>query len=98
MTLRTRLAKLEAKNAPALEGPRVIIFTMVWRGEDGALMTAAHFAKVKTVHGWEVVHPMEGEADDAFRTRTDAMWAKSGAKTDHQHVNIKRYAPLHHSP
>lgn len=48
MSLRKRLAKLEARREVTLTGPRIIIHDIVWRSDGGGAQSIGAFAKVLT--------------------------------------------------
>lgn len=73
MTLRNRLAKLEAQRPSAEAGPRILMHSIVWRTEEGRLNEIAAFARVLTPSGWQTITRAEGEAEADFHLRADAM-------------------------
>ncbi|PJF08392.1 hypothetical protein [Pseudorhodobacter sp. MZDSW-24AT] len=95
MTLRTRLVKLEAKNAPTLEGPRVIMFNACWRDDDDNLQSIGQFAKVLTGAGWETITRATDEPDAEFRLRAETMAGDAQAGSAWAMAALRRkHAPL----
>jgi hypothetical protein len=73
MTLRRRLAKLEARREVTHTGPRIIIHEIVWRDDEGLLKSVAQIANVLTADGWQIVSRGDNESEPAFHTRVEAM-------------------------
>ena len=73
MTLRKRLAKLEAKRDGRQLGPRIIITDVYWRDDEGNLQSIAQIAKVLTGSGWANLTRMDDEAEAEFQARADAL-------------------------
>ena len=75
MTMRTRLARLEARRQGPPHVPCVIVFTSCHPDTAGIPQTRAEFAFVQSVSGWQTIARDEGETDATFRTRVEAMAA-----------------------
>jgi hypothetical protein len=75
MTLRARLSRLEAQRHKPSEVPRVIIFKTVWADDDGNLQALSELAHVRTVTGWQSINRDNGEPEETFRLRAEAMAA-----------------------
>ena len=73
MTLRKRLIRLEAQRRIVQESPRVIMFTICWRGDNGMLQSIADHAQVMTASGWQSIHRRPDEPEAEFELRADAM-------------------------
>jgi hypothetical protein len=73
MTLRKRLAKLEAWRRITTEAPRVIVFNLCWRDDRGTLHSRPHRANVLTASGWQSATRQNDEPDAAFLARVDAL-------------------------
>lgn len=73
MTLQKRLAKLEAQRHRQHGGPRVIMFNLGWRDDEGNLQSIAHTAIVLNGTGWQTITRETDEPEAAFRLRADAM-------------------------
>lgn len=94
MTLSARLARLEARHPAKTEGPRILIFNVVWRDDDGDLMQAARYAQVLTASGWQTIHRHSDEPESEFNLRAEAMAGDSAASQDWVLARLRRkHAP-----
>lgn len=73
MTLRKRLAWLEAQRHGRTEWPRVIMFNACWRDDKGNLQSIAQMAKVLTPSGWHTINRHDDEPEASFQLRAEAM-------------------------
>jgi hypothetical protein len=73
MTLRKRLAKLEARREVTHTGPRIIIHDIVWRSDGGGVQSIGAFAKVLTASGWHTITQKEEEPEAEFHRRAEAL-------------------------
>ncbi len=73
MTLRKRLAKLEAQRFRPHGGPRIIVHDIVWRTDDGGVRSIAQMASVLTGAGWETINRAADEPEAEFESRLCTM-------------------------
>jgi hypothetical protein len=73
MTLRQRLARLEAQRATNHAEADILIHEIAWANGDviGAI------ARVLTPTGWETIMRWAGEPGEAFEARAEALKARS---------------------
>jgi hypothetical protein len=90
MTLRKRLAKLEAQREVTHTGPRVVMFNACWRDDEGNLQSIAQIAHVLTPSGWQTITRKEEEAEAVFHLRAEALAGDVGAGSAWAMAALKR--------
>ena len=90
MSLRKRLAKLEARREVAHTGPRIIIRDIFRRSDGGRVQSIGAFTKVLTALGWQTITRKDEEPEAEFQLRAEAMAGDAGAGSAWAMAALKR--------